>query len=197
MIPTDFTPRPEHLLWPAFFIVAGSLLLHNIGLMAIGLFILGVLAVIWIVIAGLWIAKAAFNESVAAVAHEIKDMDPEQYRALGLQIPELHIYPARGEPVAYLEETEIRMDLVRMFIADSDEYQFAPERLYGEGTRKRRQWAMLRDWLIDNNYVIDNSNAGNHSWQWRSGRRALFMRNYLGQDPLSMLNLNEEEANGD
>lgn len=189
---SDYIARPHHMLWPTAFLIGGCLLLDKSIWMGRAIIVVGILLAVWIFIAGLWDAKTRYNASIAAVAHEIKDMDPERYRALGIRIPELHIYASHEGPIEYLEDTEIRMDLARQFLRDSDEYQFAPERLYGEGTRMRRQWQLLKDWLIEQGYLINNSAAGNHTWLWRTGRRSVFMRHYLGEDPLAVADLNQE-----
>ena len=149
----DYIPKPIHFLFSALLFAAGSLLITEFFWMSIGLWFLGTLAALWIFIGGLWLSKALYNYSIVAVAHEIKEMNPEQWQALGIRFPELHIH-YEGSAISYLENTSIRMDHFERFINDSDDIQFAPERLYGEGTRDRHQWMMCRDYLIQQGYLM-------------------------------------------
>lgn len=189
----DYIPKPWHFLFPVLLFAAGSLLLIDMFWMSIGLWLLGTLAATWIFIAGLWKSRADYNYSIVAVAHEIKEMNPEQWQALGIRFPELRIR-YHGKPISYIEDTDIRSEWMKQFLDDSDEYQFAPERLYGEGTQARKQWMLVRDFLISEGYLIDQSAAGNHSWLWRTGRRRQLLTMYFDQ-PLVLQNLNEEPTN--
>ena len=188
----NYSPKPIHLIFAALFFIAGSWSIADSFWLAIGLWSLGSLAGIWIFLAGLWQVKSDYNYSLVEVARQIREMQPEQWQALGIRYPELRIR-WRGKPIAYLEDSDIRVEDLQRFVDDSDEYQFAPERLYGEGTRTRAQWKLCRDWLIDQHFLIDNSAGGNHSWLWRSGRRGQLISMYLIPE-LKLKNLNDLEA---
>jgi hypothetical protein len=188
----NYSPKPLHLLLPALLYAAGSMLIIQFFWFSIGLWFLGCLAALWIFISGLWQAKTDYNFSLAEVAKQIREMNPEQWQALGIRYPELRIR-WHGKPIAFLEDTDIRIDYLQKFIDDGDEYQFAPERLYGDGTQLRNQWRMTRDWLIEKQFVIENSASGNHSWLWRSGRRGQLISMYLREDS-ALQNLNDLEA---
>ena len=191
-MPNDYIPKPAHLLFPVLLLIAGSLLIVDFFSISIGLWFLGTLAALWIFIAGLWKSRADYNYSIVAVAHEIKEMNPDQWQALGISFPELRIR-WDGKPINYIEDTDIRLENFQRFLDDSDDMQFAPERLYGDGTQMRRQWMMCRDYLIERNFLIENSASGNHSWLWRTGRRRQLINMYF-QQPIILKDMNEELA---
>lgn len=189
---TDYSPRPLHFFLPALFFIAGAVtMIHSAGL-GLAFWWLGLLASLWIFFIGIWQARSAYNSTLSDVAREVRLMNPEQYDALGIHFPELRIH-YHGKPVSYLEDTSVRMEHFKKFLEDSDEVQFAPERLYGDGTQMRRQWTLCRDWLIEMDFLIQNSAAGNHSWLWRTGRRSQLFSMYFSQ-PLELIDLNELET---
>jgi len=187
----NYTAKPIHLLFSVLLYAAGSMLMIQFFWFSIGLWFLGTLAAIWIFIAGLWQSKSDYNLSLARVAEQIRMMNPEQWNALGIRYPELRI-KFHGKPIQYLEDSDIRLECFQKFLDDSDEYQFAPERLYGDGTQLRNQWRMSRDWLIGKGFIIDNSAAGNHTWLWRTGRRQQLISMYFPPE-ISMVDLNQTD----
>ena len=188
-----YEANPAHLLFPLMLMFLAAVLLTYSSILAAALFVISIVASIWMLIAGLYQVRIAYNYSIVAIAEQVKSMDPERYRALGIAIPELRVYPSVEGPVLLMEDTEIRLDSFVQFMNDSDEYQFAPQRLYGDGTLMRRQWFMAVNWLVKRGHLIESSASGSHTYLWRSGRRTQVMREYLNKIPEPLPNLNDEE----
>lgn len=185
-----YIPRPWHLFIPALICFCGSAASAWYPWLGAALMLIGVLGALWIMAAGAWEAKASYNSSLARVAEAIKDLNPDQWQAIGIRFPELRVR-YQGQPVRYLEDTEIRMEAFERFMADSSTDAVAPQRYYGDGTALRRQWHAWIGWLTRQGYIIPNSASGNHSLLWRPGRHQQLMQMYLSEPTIKITELSE------
>ncbi len=109
--------------------------------------------------------RIAFYEKLREVAEAIRDLEPNQWQALGIAFPTLRIRFA-GRPLRMIEDTDILQAELERFIANSTDRQISPERNWSNG-KDRRAWLRIKTWLEENELIDEHSAAGNHSWLWR------------------------------
>ena len=160
--------------------------------LCIGLFIIAFMNGFWIVIAGLWSNKIAYNESLNELVNSMREMPSEHWKALGLNFPELRIHVENSQPVQFIEDTDLRLDYFQRFMNDSDNYQTAAMRLYGDKTIARSQYSEWIGFLKFKEAIIENSASGNHSYLWRTGKKQWLEQCYLGRS-IGLLDLNQIE----
>lgn len=111
-------------------------------------------------------SRIDFYRAVTALADKLKDLSPNQFSALGIAFPTLRIR-FEGEPLQYIEDTDIQKSELAQFLAGSGLQQTMPERNWiSNGWRRERYFSILR-WLEENKWIYKDSAAGNHSWLWR------------------------------
>jgi hypothetical protein len=169
----DYTAQPHHLLWPVMFFTGGTLAWLRFdeaawGWLGLALYGIGILATLWIVFAGVLDARSEFNISMVSMAKAISELSPDQWQALGIAFPHLRVR-WHGKPIEYIDDTDVRLDAFEIFMRDSNEYETAPQRNYGDDTLLRRQWHLWIAYLKANDHIIADSASGNHSYLWRGG----------------------------
>lgn len=190
----EYTPKPHHLLWPTAFFIGGTLAWIDAAwtMTGLALYSLGGLSALWIFYVGTLQARSDYNHSMVSMAEAISKLSPDQWQALGIAFPHLRVR-WHGKPIEYVDDTDIRLEAFERFMQDSNEYQVAPERTYGDGTLLRRQWFLWIAWLKTQKFLIDDSASGNHSYLWRGGAFQQ-CKKYLRMPMLVDLNEMEAEA---
>ena len=108
-----------------------------------------------------------YNSTIARLAEAYGLLDDEGRAALSFQFPTLRYRMKRGELRATFEDTNVPIEMFRLFLSDSNQVQIAPERDWATAERPRWAWTEIKLWLEDNSYIISDSAAGSHSWLWR------------------------------
>jgi hypothetical protein len=130
--------------------------------------------------------RIAFYDKLQDVAEAIRDLEPNQWQALGIAFPTLRIR-WNGTPLRYIEDTDITQEELERFIADSTDRQISPERNWSNG-RDRRTWLKIKTWLEGNEWIIEHSAAGSHSWLWKGNVYYTLRERYCDQKTFTNLN---------
>lgn len=132
----------------------------NIG--ALGLAILTATIIALIVLESL-------NERVRVMTYwmdAFAKLDDEGRAAVAFEFPSMRYKMKRGVVRGYFEDTNVPIDMFRLFLQTSNDRYISPLRDWC--TKDMPEWAHneIRIWLEDHEKVIRDSAAGSHSWLW-------------------------------
>jgi hypothetical protein len=116
-----------------------------------------------------WIALENINRRVTVITewmHEFNQLDDEGRAAVAFQFPTVRYRMSRGEVREMFEDTNVPIELFRLFLQTSNTKYVSPERDWSTAERPRRTWLEIMTWLQENNYILADSAAGSHSWLW-------------------------------
>jgi len=84
---SNYTARPFHLVFPVLLFALGAWAFLRPGWELFGLlsWIVGALAVFWIVVSGIWSDRARYNDSLADLLEASSKVDLDKMAALGLK----------------------------------------------------------------------------------------------------------------
>jgi hypothetical protein len=124
---------------------------------------------------------------------ELRQMDPEQWRALGLiNIPFINI-TWEGETMLIWEGT-VSMKYFEHFMHTSNDSQTSPKGEWNTKKYPERVWTLIYNRLVQLGFVIPDSAAGNHSYLWRPGMRAEAWARYLTPHITEMVDIPSPSA---
>lgn len=129
--------------------------------------------------------RIAFYDSMTRFSEAIRQMDNDQWQALGIRVPALRVR-WHGRPVQMIEDTDITVDDLEGFMEDSTASQISPVRNWSNGIERRR-WERIKSWLESQNYIVKNSAAGSHSWLWRGQSFYTVKERYLAEQQIKSL----------
>jgi len=95
----------------------------------------------------------------------LTDADGEVRNAIGVWWPEFS-FVFTDEPVITWQNTDVPYTVFQQFMDDSNEQYISPERNWPDG-EKRRQWAKVKNKLVELQLVLPDDPAGPKSWLWR------------------------------
>ena len=179
----DYTPRVSHFFVPLCMAAIGGVFLYSgwivMAWLVFSLTALSGLFIFWI---GWLQTRAEFMRSVASPAHELQTLNPEQYRALGIRVPELRVYSSGTEPIIMVEDRNLKYEFLRELLIACDDKQFVPSSRYDKETVDLKQWKEAANLLMERGYLIVGSAAGNHTLFWHNGGRAACIAAYFGNE---------------
>lgn len=119
----------------------------------------------------LWaIALESINRRTEVITEWMKAfslLDDEGKAAVAFQFPTIRYHMKRGEVREMFEDTEVPIELFRLFLQTSNSKYISPERDWSTTDRPRWVWEEIKGWLQDNDYILAESAAGSHSWLWK------------------------------
>ena len=118
-------------------------------------------------------------ETLTDFAKVYSSLDEEARAALGFQFPEMRYRMKRGEVRGLFENTNVPIELFRLFLQTSNEKYISPRRDWY--TREKPEWAWLEieEWLEGQGYVAADSAAGSNSWLWIGSARQHLMAYWM------------------
>lgn len=112
----------------------------------------------------------ALNERVRVMidfANAIAKLDDEARAMMAFEFPHMQYRMKRGEVRAYFEDTNVSIEMFRMFLQTSNNIYISPRRDWFTADRPEWAWIEIFDWLVANDKVFPDSAAGSHSWLWK------------------------------
>jgi len=97
---------------------------------------------------------------------EFGKLDDEARAAVAFAFPTLRYKMKRGEVREMFEDTNVPMELFKLFLKTSNSKYISPRRDWFTTDKPEWAWLEIRQWLQDNEYIKRDSAAGNHSWLW-------------------------------
>jgi hypothetical protein len=93
-------------------------------------------------------------------------LDDEGRAAVAFMFPHIRYRMKRGEVREYWEDTNVSMEMFKLFLRLSNSKYISPRRDWY--TREKPEWAWMeiQEWLLANNFIAPDSAAGSHSWLW-------------------------------
>jgi hypothetical protein len=149
----------------------------------------------WLVVEGLlcwgcvlliWVrmimdTRRQFLDAQTKWFEQLRQMDPEQWRALGLINPPVINVTWEGETVIVWEGV-VPMKYFDHFLRTSNDSQTSPKRDWNTKEYPERMWISIYERLVQLGYVIPDSADGNRSYRWRTGMCGEAWRRYLTPD---------------
>lgn len=155
--------------------------------LTIGAFIFAIMTA---VILGLLILEG-LNRRVEVMinfAKEIGKLDDEARAMMAFEFPHMQYRMKRGQVRAYFEDTNVTIEMFRLFLQSSNAKYISPRRDWYTTEKPEWAWVEIYEWLVDHDKIIPDSAAGNvsHLWKgysyqhlcayWMAGRQLTEMR---------------------
>jgi len=166
----QYSPRPGHAIVTALlcvvFIALGwkaqgrVLMALNVGALLCAIV---TAIVLWVLI------LEALNERVRVMvefANAIGKLDEEARAMMAFEFPRMRYRMKAGEVREYFEDTNVPIELFRLFLQTSNNRYISPERDWNTTERPRWAWLEIKSYLEENKYILADSAAGSHSWLW-------------------------------
>jgi hypothetical protein len=94
-------------------------------------------------------------------------LDDEGRRALAFQFPSMHYHMRRGIVRSYFEDTQVPIEMFRLFLQTSNDKYISPRRDWYTTEQPEWAWEEIKTWLEENDKILPDSAAGSHSWLWK------------------------------
>lgn len=203
----QYTARPEHAFLTIFFVILCLLGTRwQDGRYAsafwAGAFLFGV---VFLVIVALLISDG-INERVRVMSYWMDSFarlpDDEARAAVAWEFPTMRYHMKRGTVRAMFEDTNVPMEMFRIFLQTSNAKYISPQRDWFTKEMPEWAWIEIYSWLVEHDKVIPDSAAGNtsHLWvgssfqqlaaYWMAGRRVVNMN----ETPLPLRDIASDEA---
>lgn len=183
--------HPSHFLIPACIVASGALVsfIPKWGIPAM-LIMCGIAlaATTYIVIAGLWEAKADYWRGLAQLAKTLPNLTPAEKEALRIAAPEIGFVLQAGNPVLVLAGSSIcPADFFIEFLDNGNPQTTWAKREINNTEKdsrevRRRQWDDLCHYLAQHDYLTHKP-MGADSWMWRPGAWRELYSKYVGSIP--------------
>lgn len=156
-----------------------------------GLWLIGIVSVIWIFITTIYSAQTIINQSYTVLIKEMKHLTKDQFLALGIKFPHIRIKLGAIKPIEFFEDTNATYEQFDFYIRTSNDRQISPLRDWRTTERPARIWHEITDHLIKFGYVQRASSSGSHSHLWLFQSYSKLREMYFKPD---LVNMNETEA---
>jgi hypothetical protein len=93
-------------------------------------------------------------------------LDEEARAAVAFEFPTVRYHMKRGEVRQMFEDTNVSIELFRLFLQTSNNRYISPERDWNSKEKPRWVWLEIKQWLEDHDSILADSAAGSHSWLW-------------------------------
>jgi len=169
----------------------------------------GVVGIVWAVSDSLWEqhndeimhrtslvrARTTFAATIAATDDETRHFLAKEWPEMGVEFGEESLVYILRDGV----NTQVLLPFLRAFLLDSNEQSFVDVRKYNDDkylqermnvSREvvRKQWNFASRLLVDMDYLLEDSMAGNRTWRWVSKAHYLKLcRRYLNVQGLPEL----------
>lgn len=98
--------------------------------------------------------------------HEFAQLDDEGKAAVAFMFPKIRYKMKRGEVREFWEDTNVPMETFKLFLRLSNSKYISPRRDWFTSDKPAWAWQEIFDWLHENNFIVPDSAAGQHSWLW-------------------------------
>jgi len=119
----------------------------------------------------LWTHVMAANDNHWWILGNFADtygkLDEESRAALGFQFPYLRYRMKKGRIGEYFEDTNATIEHFRLFLLTGNDRYISPKRDWYTKEQPEWAWLEIQDWLENNDYILADSAAGQHSWLWK------------------------------
>jgi len=166
-----YTPKLHHAMITAVIcvvlIILGARAQGRVLMaLSIGAFIFALMTalVMWMLVLQAYDARM---EKMIELARLYSNMDTEARQAFSFQFPSMQYHMKHGEVRAYFEDTNVPIEMFRLFLQTSNDRYISPERDWGSKEMPRWAHEEIRLWLEGNDKIIRDSAAGSHSWLWK------------------------------
>ena len=179
----SYVPRPIHIVLMIFggCGMMGLATLFESGLLFSALIAGGAMFWLLALLVGVLLMaeqNRIYYETITEFAEILSRLPQEGWNALGLRFPTLRIRYS-GEPILFLEDSNIRMEDFRRFMLDSNAQYISPLRNWNNSQAERERWTRIRDWLLTMNYIYPDDPRGPKSWLWRGDMERELLRRYV------------------
>jgi hypothetical protein len=106
-------------------------------------------------------------EVMTEFASAISKLDDEARAMMAFEFPHMRYRMKRGEVREYFEDTNVPIELFKLFLQTGDSKHISPRRYWYTVDKPEWAWLELKGWLEDHEYIVPDSAAGSHSWMWR------------------------------
>lgn len=106
-------------------------------------------------------------------------LDDEGRAAVAFMFPKIRYKMKRGIVREYWEDTNVPMEMFRLFLHLSNSKYISPRRDWFSQEKPQWAWLEIQEWLLKNNYIVPDSAAGSHSWLW-NGNAWEHLNSYWG-----------------
>jgi hypothetical protein len=167
----SYTARPEHAFVTIFFVILcllGTRWWDGRYAQAfwVGAFLFGT---IFLVIVALLISEG-INERVRVMTYWMDSFaklpDDEARAAVAFEFPFMRYHMKRGIVRPYFEDTNVPIEMFRVFLQRSTSRYIAPQRDWYTTDMPEWAWKEIYLWLVANKKVVPDSAAGNTSHRW-------------------------------
>jgi hypothetical protein len=167
----EITPASLIICIPFIFVGAAMIALggpaegwRTAGWLCFGI---GTTGALWIPGVALINARAYLIKAQADFITAYNGADPQTRDALGLRYPRLRVRLA-GDAEVTVDYSGVELKHFKRFMQDSDPVYISAQGHWGDGTTARKQWYLFYKYLLDERAIIQESQAGNRTWRWRS-----------------------------
>ena len=98
---------------------------------------------------------------------EFGKLDDEGRAAVAFVFPQVRYRMKRGEVRGMFEDTNVPIEMFRLFLQTSNDRYISPERDWSSADMPRWVWLEIFEWLDAQDYIVRESAAGSHSWLWK------------------------------
>jgi hypothetical protein len=100
-------------------------------------------------------------------ANAISKLDDEARAMMAFEFPHMRYRMKRGEVRAMFEDTNVPIEMFRLFLQTSNDKYISPRRDWSTSDRPEWMWIEIFTWLEEHDRVYADSAAGSHSWLWK------------------------------
>ena len=168
---SEFTPKFHHLMVSIFLVVGFTALSAATSGRVIVACIVGAgsfLLVTGIVL--LLLIIEGLNRRVEVMtefANAIGKLDDEARAMMAFEFPHMEYHMKRGEVRAMFENTQVSIELFRLFLQTSNDRYISPRRDWCTTDQPEWAWIEIKGWLEAHDKIVPDSAAGPHSWLWK------------------------------
>jgi hypothetical protein len=106
-------------------------------------------------------------EVMTEFAQAISRLDDEARAMMAFEFPHMRYRMKRGEVRPYFEDTQVPIEMFKLFLRTSDSKYISPRRYWYTSEQPEWAWVEIKGWLEDHELILPDSAAGSHSWMWR------------------------------
>lgn len=158
---------------------------------AIVALILGAIGFFIVFLVTIWtVALAAYDSHLSTwenFAETFGKLDDEARATMGFMFPKIRYTMKRGEVRANFEDTNVSIDLFRLFLQTSNDKYISPRRDWYTKEKPEWAWVEIYEWLKEHDRIVPDSASGSVSWLWNGNSYKHLMAYWMsGRKPVNM-----------
>lgn len=132
------------------------------------------------------------TDTITRFMESFSKLDDEARIATAFAFPAMRYRMKRGKVREFFEDTNVPIEMFRLFLTDSNDRYIAPERNWNTSDRPRWAWIEIKEYLESNKYIIADSASGSHSWLWSGNSYRHLMAYWMAGREI--MNMDQAEA---